>query len=451
MIPHSFGSDNASGAHPDVLAAVLAANTGHTPAYGADPWTRRAEALLAEQFGPGTRAFLVLNGTGANVASLAALLRPHHAVVCSAEAHVLVNECGALARATGSSVLPVPTDDGLLTRDALDRVVRPGGGVHRAVPAVLSLTNASELGTAYLPDHVADLARWAHDHDMAVQVDGARLANAAAAAGCTLAELSMAAGVDVVTFGGTKNGLLFGDAVVFADSPAGRAAAREFGHVRMQTTQLVSKMRFVAAQFVALLESGLWLRTATAANAAAARLGDGLATVPGVGLRHPVQTNAVFATMPPALAGPLSQEFGFHTWDARAHVVRLICSFDTGQCDVDNLVRRAQQLVPKRPEVKPRRPAAPSPPVGAVRAAAAAPPAGRATRAATPSPPARPPPRPARCVPCGLPTSCGPSWRSSPTTASTRCGCCSPPPVSDAPKPPALESPTSTFERGPSH
>jgi threonine aldolase len=240
----------------------------------------------------------------------------------------------------------VPAERGLLTPERLEAALPRGGrGEHQVVPAVLSLTNASELGTVYRPEQVAELAAWAHERGLLVHMDGARLANAAVSAGRSLADVSTAAGVDVLSFGGTKNGLLCGEAVVFAGTAAGIAAARHYRHTRKQAAQLASKMRFLSAQFVALLGDGLWRRNALAANAAASYLAASLDTVPGVGVVHPVQANAVFATMPPALAARLADEFSFHVWDAPAGVVRFVCSFDTESTDIDSLITTARTLM----------------------------------------------------------------------------------------------------------
>ncbi|MEU4234009.1 beta-eliminating lyase-related protein [Nonomuraea sp. NPDC026600] len=345
MTGRGFSSDNAAGAHSLVLAAITEANSGHAPAYGGDAWTARAEAMLAENFGRGSQAFLVFNGTGANVSALASILRPHQAVVCSSDAHLHTDECGAPVRFTGSTVLPVPAERGLLTPEAVEAAIGPGGrGEHQIVPAVLSLTNASELGTVYRPDQVAALAEWAHLRGWVVHMDGARLANAAASLNCSLAEVSTGAGVDVVSFGGTKNGMLFGDAVVFGATPAGAAAARDYRYVRKQSTQLASKMRFLGAQFVALLTGDLWRRNAATANAAASYLAERIAQVPGVRIAYPVQANAVFATMPPAMRMPLADEFRFHVWDEQADLVRFVCSYDTELADIDSLLLRAALL-----------------------------------------------------------------------------------------------------------
>lgn len=345
MTGRGFSSDNAAGVHPEVLAAIVEANRGHAPAYGNDTWTAQAESLLAEHFGSGSQAFLAFNGTGANVSGLASILRPYQAVVSSADAHLHTDECGAPVRFTGSTVVPVPAEHGLLTPECLEATIRPNSrGEHQVVPSALSLTNASELGTVYTPDQVAALADWAHARGWVLHMDGARLANAAASLGCSLAEVSTGAGVDVVSFGGTKNGLLFGDAVVFAGTPAGVAAARDYRYIRKQSAQLASKMRFLGAQFVALLGGDLWLRNAQAANAAASYLGDQLSQLPDVRLAYPVQANAVFATMPSALRSPLADEFSFHLWDAQASIARLVCSFDTEITDIDSLLRKARVL-----------------------------------------------------------------------------------------------------------
>ncbi|MGW3771965.1 threonine aldolase family protein [Actinomadura verrucosospora] len=341
-----FTSDNASGVHPEVLARVAEANVGHAPSYGADSWTACAQDLLSAEFGAGSQTFLVFNGTGANVSALAAALRPYQAVICSADAHLHTDECGAPARLIGSTVIPVPAERGLLTPERLEAAMPPvGRGEHQVVPAVLSLTNASELGTVYRPARVAELAAWARERGLLVHMDGARLANAAVSVGSSLAEVSTAAGVDVLSFGGTKNGLLFGEAVVFAGSAGGVAAAQHYLHTRKQVTQLASKMRFLSAQFVALLTDGLWRRNAMAANSAASYLASSLSTVPGVEVLHPVQANAVFARMPPTMTARLADEFSFHTWDAAAGTVRFVCSFDTEITDIDHFITTARTLM----------------------------------------------------------------------------------------------------------
>jgi threonine aldolase len=332
---HDFASDNHAGAHPDVLAAVTAASEGHAGAYGGDPWTGRAEELFRRHFGPEARAFCVFNGTAANVLSIAALTRPHEAVICPGTAHLNVDECGAPERFTGVKLLTVETEDGKLEPADLERWEDRRGDQHHVQPRVVSISQASELGTVYAPDEVRALATAAHEHGMLLHVDGARLANAAAATRASLADLTTACGVDVLSFGGTKNGCLGADAVVF---PRGELAGG-FEFVRKQGMQLASKMRFVAAQFEALLEGDLWRRSAQRANTMAARLAGAVREIDGVEITHPVEANAVFASLPrPAIDRLLAELPGdppFHVWDEARNEVRWMCSWDTAPEDVD--------------------------------------------------------------------------------------------------------------------
>ncbi len=332
---HDFASDNHAGAHPDVLAAVAAANDGHTASYGADGWTARAEELFRRHFGGEARAFCVFNGTAANVLAISALTRPHEAVICPATAHLNVDECGAPERFAGVKLLTVETAHGKLAPADLTRWDDRRGDQHHVQPRVVSISQASELGTVYTADEVRALAEAAHERDMLLHVDGARLANAAAALDVSLAELTTDAGVDVLSFGGTKNGCLGAEAVVFGRGDL----AVDFEYVRKQGMQLASKMRFVAAQLVALLEGELWLRNARQANAMAARLGDAVRDMDGVEITHPVDANAVFASLPrPAidrLLAELEGEPPFYLWDEGADEVRWMCSWDTTPEDVD--------------------------------------------------------------------------------------------------------------------
>ncbi len=332
---HDFASDNHAGAHPEVLEAIAAANEGHAGSYGADPWTQRAEALLREQFGGDARGFVVFNGTGANVSSLDALTAPFEGVVCTETAHMNVDECGAPERLAGTKLLTVATEHGKLGPDDLARWESRRGDEHQVQPRLVSITQASELGTVYTVEETRAIADEAHRLEMLLHVDGARLANAAAALGVALAELTTEAGVDVVSFGGTKNGLVFGEAVVFCRAEL----ARDFPFTRKQLGQLASKMRFVSAQFEALLTGDLWLRSARHANDMAARLAAAVEAVDGIEITHPVEANAVFARLPrPAidrLLAELPGEHPFYVWDAARDEVRWMCSWDTTEADVD--------------------------------------------------------------------------------------------------------------------
>lgn len=334
MAGRAFASDNWAGAHPDVVAALVAANDGHVPAYGeGDPHTARAEERFREVFGDDTRTFFVLTGTGANVLALGSLLRPHEAAICPEDAHVNVDECGAPERFLGSKLLPVPTPDGKLTPALVESRVRGVGVQHRVQPRAISISQTTELGTVYTLAETRALAARARELGLRVHMDGARLANAAAALGVSLREATRDAGVDVLSFGGTKNGALAAEAVVFFDV----ALAEGFEYARKQGLQLASKQRFVAAQLDALLAGELWRRNAGHANALATRLAAAIRDLPGVELAQPVEANAVFARLParalPVARGP----YPFYVLDEAAGLVRLMTSWDTTVADVDGL------------------------------------------------------------------------------------------------------------------
>lgn len=335
-----FASDNYSGIHPEVLAAIAAANDGHQAAYGDDLYTARLQEVVAQQFGDGAEAWPVFNGTGANVVGLQSMLPRWGAVVCAATAHIHTDEAGAPERVAGIKLLTVPTPDGKLTPELIDREAWGWGDEHRAQPLVVSLTQATELGTVYSPAEIRAITEHAHGLGMRVHMDGARLANAAAALGVPLAELTRDAGVDVLSFGGTKNGAMLGEAVVVLDP----AASSGLTFLRKLDMQLSSKMRFVSAQLIALLEGDLWLRNASHANAMARRLRSGIESglasgeIHGVGFSQPTQANGVFATLPDGVAERLRTRFRFYDWDASAGEVRWMCSFDTTPADVDALV-----------------------------------------------------------------------------------------------------------------
>lgn len=357
MLPtqRSFASDNYAPAHPAVLGALVAANERSAGAYGADPWTGRLQEVVRDHFGEQATAYPVFNGTGANVVALMSMLPRWGAVVTSEHAHVHQDENAAPERVGGIKLLTVPAPDGRLTPAAVDRFVGDLGDQHRAQPLVVSITQATELGTVYSPDEIRAITDRAHAAGMRVHLDGARLANAAAALGVSLRATTTDVGVDVVSFGGTKNGLLFGEAVVVLDPDA----AQGVDFVRKMTMQLASKMRFVSAQLTALLEDDLWRTSAAHANAMAARLraalsagattggapDDGTRAAPsGLAFTQPTQANAVFTVLPRAVADRLRADFAFYDWgpadpdpatgDERVEV-RWMCSWDTSEEDVD--------------------------------------------------------------------------------------------------------------------
>jgi len=324
----SFGSDNHTGVHPAVLRAIVDANTGDAAAYGADAWTERATAGLREIFGADD-AFLVLNGSGANVLALSLLLRRHEAVICAESAHINTDECGAPERLTGAKLLLVPTADGKITPEQIAEKLTGRGDDHRSQPGVVVLTQSTELGTCYTLAELRKIADFCRASDLRLYVDGARLANAAASLDCSLAELAEYA--DALSFGATKNGAMGAEALVIMRP----GLAADAPYLRKQQTQLTSKMRFVAAQFGALLADDLWRANAAHANAMAHRLADGATAVDGVELAYPVQANAVFARLHPRHIAALQRDWIFHVWDEQASVVRWMTAFDTTEADVD--------------------------------------------------------------------------------------------------------------------
>jgi threonine aldolase len=327
-----FASDNSATIHPAVLEAIAAANVGHAFGYGHDEYTQRVERLVAAQFSVDARTFFVFNGSGANVLCLRAVCRPWHGVICASTAHLNVDECGAPEHIAGVKLLTIETEHGKLTPDLVERRIARIGDEHAVQPRVISISQCTELGTIYSAEEVDELGALAREHGLILHVDGARLANAAAAMDVKL--IAAAPGADLISFGGTKNGLLAAEAVVLLRPEL----ADEFPYLRKQTLQLASKMRFLAAQFDALMRDQLWLRCASHANAMAARLAAALEDVAGVTITRPVETNAVFATLPPDAIRSLQQRFAFYVWDEARNEVRWMCSWDTTAADVDEFV-----------------------------------------------------------------------------------------------------------------
>lgn len=332
-----FGSDNHSGAHPEVLEALVAANDGHVHAYGDDILTARAVDVLKRHFGDECDIAFTFNGTGANCVALATVCRPWHSVICPVTAHINCDEAAAPERLAGVKLVPVETPDGKLTPALVEPHLAVLGFEHAAQPRVISVSNVSEYGTVYTPDELRALADLAHEHGLLLHVDGARLANAAASLGCGLREITADAGVDLLSLGGTKNGLVFGEAVVIF----GAARTHDLVFARKQLAQLASKMRFVAVQFEALFSGDLWLRSAAHANAMASRLAAG-ARAAGVELTQEPQANEVFALLAHDRVAPLAERFGFYTWRESAKhgldEVRWVTSWDITVEDVDRLV-----------------------------------------------------------------------------------------------------------------
>jgi threonine aldolase len=326
----SFASDNNAPVAPEILQALVRANAGDALGYGDDEWTRRAIARFREHFGEQTDVYFAFNGTGANVAALSSVLRPWEAVLCPSTAHLQTDECGALERFAGSKVIPIPTADGKLRPADLEPYLHATTEVHFPQPRALSISQATEFGDIYETAELRELCEFAHARGLLVHVDGARLANAVAAAGVSLRAQTVDAGVDILSFGGTKNGLMVGDAFCFFSSHVNAAP-----FVQKQAMQLASKMRFIAAQFDALLENDLWLRYAAHANAMAARLAERVRAIAGIRITRPVRCNAVFATMNRAAAERVQREYPFLVFDERLPEVRWVTHWATTPDEVD--------------------------------------------------------------------------------------------------------------------
>ncbi|HET7303834.1 MAG TPA: low specificity L-threonine aldolase [Segeticoccus sp.] len=327
---YELASDNCAGAHPEVMEALAAANAGTEPSYGEDRWTARLQDVVRDHFGPRAEAFPVFNGTGANVVSLQAMQPSWGAVLCARTAHINTDECGAPERVAGIKLVPVDTPDGKLTPELLAPEAQGFGDEHHAQPSVVSLTQSTELGTVYTAEETRAVCDFAHELGMTVHVDGARLANAAASLDVPLRALTTDAGADVVSLGGTKNGMLFGEAVLVLDPDTVSGVP----YIRKYSMQLASKMRFISAQLVALLEGDLWRRSAVRANAGARLLRSLVEDVPNVHPTQPTEANAVFVTVPPDRAEELDRLARFETWDSVRGEVRWMCAHDTDEADL---------------------------------------------------------------------------------------------------------------------
>ena len=336
----NFASDNYSGVHPRIMQVLTTANAGCARAYGEDVHTSEADEAFKKLFGDDCTSFIMVNGTGANVVGLAALVRPYHAIVCADLAHINVDETGAPERVLGCKILPIATTDGKITPDDVRPFLNATGVMHHNQPKVISITQSTEYGGVYTPEEVKALGDFARENDMYLHMDGARIANAAAALGVDVKSFTCDAGVHVLSFGGTKNGMMFGEAVIFFDP----ALAEGFEYMRKQNLQLLSKMRYASCQFTELLRDGLWLESATHANAMAARLADGLRDVPAVTVCNSVEANAIFAIISAEHQEELHKDFAFYEWKETTHEVRLVCSYDTTEDEVDRFIEACKRL-----------------------------------------------------------------------------------------------------------
>lgn len=335
-----FGSDNHSGISPEILRAIGGANEDHALAYGDDEWCARTEGIFRETFGPEAKVYFVFNGTGANVLCIDAMCRSHEAVVCAETAHINVDECGAPQRVVGCRLLTVETADGKLTPELVRTRLHGFGFEHHSQPKAISISQPTELGTLYSLEEIRALADLAHSYNMYLHMDGARLANAAVALGKSFKEMTTEVGVDCLSFGGTKNGMLMGESCVILN----RALDVDMKYRRKQMTQLCSKMRFIAAQFEAYLTTGLWRRNAEHSNAMAQLLQKEVKEL-GVRVMYPVQVNSVFVQLPADIWHALQKEYFFYDWDEAQNVVRWMCSFDTMEEDIHSFVASLKRLL----------------------------------------------------------------------------------------------------------
>ncbi len=336
-----FASDNNAGVHPVILESMAFANNGHVIAYGDDPYTESAVARMKGIFGQETGIFFVFIGTAANVLGLSSVSQPFNAVICPGTAHIHVDECGAPEKFTGCKLLAVDAPDGKLTVDLIASQMHGIGFEHHVQPRVVSITQATELGTVYTPDEIRRIADYTHANGMLLHMDGARISNAAVTLDCSFYEITGGAGVDVLSFGGTKNGMMYGEAVVFFN----RALCEDFKYRRKQGMQLASKMRYIAAQFDAFLENDLWKRNALHANLMAQKLHESVRDIPGVDVTQKVESNAVFARIPAAIIPELQKHYFFYVWDEECSEVRWMCSFDTTAEDIEGFTSLLRSLL----------------------------------------------------------------------------------------------------------
>lgn len=341
--PRGFASDNNSGVHPNILKSLGTVNNGHTVAYGEDIYCMRATSKFIEFFGDDIVPFVVFNGTAANVLSLQAITCRHNAIICAETAHINVDECGAPERFTCCKLLTVATPDGKLTVDLIKKHMHGFGFQHHAQPKVISISQSTELGTVYTPAEITELATFAHENDMYLHMDGARLANAAVALDLPFREFTTNVGVDVLSFGGTKNGMMYGESIIFFNA----SLAKDFLYTRKQGLQLASKMRFIAAQFITYLSNNQWYNTAKHANDMAKILAQKVAQIPQIKITQKVEVNSVFAIVPQDIIELLQREYFFYVWDEDTSEVRWMTSWDTTEEDIDKFVAAIKRLISK--------------------------------------------------------------------------------------------------------
>ena len=337
----SFASDNNSGVHPLIMDAVIKANDNHAVGYGDDPWTAQATAKIKEIFGEKADPFFVFNGTGANSVALQAVTRSFNRILCATSAHVKVDECGAPGRMTGCDLIAIPTEDGKLTPELIKPYLHGFGDCHHSQPKAVYISQVTELGTVYTIEEVKAIAKLLHAHNMYLHMDGARLANACAYLNCSMKEVTVDAGVDILSFGGTKNGMMMGEAVISFHPEL----TELLPYMRKQSAQLASKLRYLSAQFIPYLENNLWLENARHANACAKRLADVLSEFPQIKMTQKVETNQLFFTIPAEPLKKLQEKYFFYMWNEEINEARFVTSWDTTEDDIQGLETTLREIL----------------------------------------------------------------------------------------------------------
>jgi len=334
MIKYLFASDNTAGVHPDILNEIGISNQSHTPGYGNDEYTKEAQLLFKKHLGPETETFFVFTGTAANVLCLSGVMRSWNSVITASTAHLEQDECGAPEKFTGCKILTADTSDGKISTDSVQRHVSGFGFEHHSQPRVISISQSTEMGTVYYPEEISELARLAHSHEMLLHMDGARIANAAVSLDMPFKSFTADSGVDILSFGGTKNGLMYGEAVCFLK----KGLSGDFKYIRKQSMQLASKMRYISAQFIAYFRDDLWKKCAVHSNRMAAALAEKISQLDGLVITQPVESNAVFVIFPQRVAENVSKEYFFYPWNENISEYRLMTGWDTTEEDIDRFI-----------------------------------------------------------------------------------------------------------------